>query len=145
MAETRRVSSFLLSPSRPRLPHPPRYNAPLRIPLDETQNLRPPVQEEETPRPVTPSPLEEAAQVPLEERNAGGARRAAAPRFPPRTRTEWLLMAVLLLGLGLNAAVLLTNPALARSDRLLGATVLLAGIALLVLMELCRWTGPSRR
>jgi hypothetical protein len=52
---------------------------------------------------------------------------------------------VLLVGLALNAAILLLNPRLTRSDVLLGGTVLLAGIALLALMEFCRRTGSSRR
>ena len=54
-------------------------------------------------------------------------------------------MAVLLLGLGLTAIVLVTNPALTRSDFLLGGTVLGAGSALLGLMELCRRTCPPHR
>ena len=54
-------------------------------------------------------------------------------------------MTVLLLGLGLTAVILVTNPAFTRSDFLLGSTVLAAGVALLVLMELCRRTCPPRR
>jgi hypothetical protein len=152
MAEIQQVSSPSLAPARrqgnprPRLPHPPRYNAPLRLPLDETQDLRPPLREEEASRPVAPQPAEGWEREPaVEERPGGRARPAPAPRFPPRTRTEWLLMATLLLGLTLNAAVLLMHPRLTSADILLGATVLVAGIVLLVLMELCRWTRPSRR
>jgi hypothetical protein len=88
----------------------------LRPSLDATQDLRPPVREEER----VPSPI------------------AAAP--PPRTRTERIVLAVLVLGLALNALALLRNAALTRADMLLGAAVLLAGISLLVLMEVYRRT-----
>jgi len=53
-----------------------------------------------------------------------------------------VILAVLLCGLGLNVAALLTASRLSRSDLLLGATVLLAGIVLLVLIELCRRSAP---
>ena len=54
-------------------------------------------------------------------------------------------MAVVLLGLALNVSSLLTNSELSRSDHLLGSAVFLVGLALLVLMEVCRGTGhPSR-
>jgi hypothetical protein len=131
MAETRRISSATPPAAprrgapRPRLPHPPSHNAPLRLPLDETHNLRPPVRDEETP-PPTPRP------------------RAASPipsAAPPRTRTERAILAVLVLGLALNAFALLRNAALSRADVLLGATVLFSGGALLVLMEIYRRTG----
>jgi hypothetical protein len=59
-------------------------------------------------------------------------------RVPPRTGTELLVLAVLVLGLALNALVLLRHAALSRADVLLGATVLLAGLTLLVVMEVCR-------
>lgn len=48
------------------------------------------------------------------------------------------MLAVLVLGLALNALALLRHAALSRADVLLGATVLLAGLTLLVLMEVCR-------
>ncbi len=48
------------------------------------------------------------------------------------------MLAVLVLGLALNALVLLRHAALSRADVLLGATVLLAGVALLALMEVYR-------
>jgi hypothetical protein len=64
--------------------------------------------------------------------------RPAAATPPPRTRAERAVLAVLVLGLALNALVLLRNAALSRSDLLLGATVLLAGVSLLVLMEVYR-------
>jgi hypothetical protein len=48
---------------------------------------------------------------------------------------------VLVPGLALNALVLLRNTALSRADVLLGATVLLAGVALLALMEVYRRMG----
>jgi hypothetical protein len=47
-------------------------------------------------------------------------------------------MAVLVLGLTLNALVLLRHTALSRADVLLGATVLVAGVTLLVMMEVYR-------
>jgi hypothetical protein len=50
---------------------------------------------------------------------------------------------MLVAGLVLNALVLLRHAALSRADVLLGATVLLAGLALLVLMEVYRRTGRS--
>jgi hypothetical protein len=151
MAETQRVSSPLLSdPSRlrtarrPRLPHPPpRYKASPLIPVDATESLGPRVQHEAL---LATSPREEAAQaLPVEEPHVERDRRDTAPRFPPRTRAERILMVVLLLGLGLTAIVLATNPALTRSDFLLGGTVLIAGSALLGLMEICRRTCPPRR
>jgi hypothetical protein len=64
-------------------------------------------------------------------------RRPLAPA-PPRTRREGAALAVLVLGLVLNALVLLRNVALTRADVLLGATVLLAGVALVLLMEVYR-------
>jgi hypothetical protein len=47
-------------------------------------------------------------------------------------------MVALLLGLGLNAGVLLFDSALTRADVLLGSTVLLAGGVLLATLEICR-------
>jgi hypothetical protein len=67
-------------------------------------------------------------------------RRAAAPA-PPRTWQERAALAVLVLGLVLNALALLRrSAALTRADMLLGAAVLLAGVSLLVLMEVYRRT-----
>jgi hypothetical protein len=124
MAETRRVSSA--SPStarrrtgrRPTLPHPPRHNPPLRPPSGETIDLRPTAREEE-PAPIV---------------------RVARPA-PPRTRTERSVLILLLAGLALNALVLLRHAELSRADEWLGATVLLAGVALLGLMEVYRRAG----
>ena len=149
MAETRRVASSLLSPGRPRvacrprLPHPPpRFEAPPRLPHHDTEILGPPVHRE---IPAPPQHEELAPLLPAEEPRVGRARGSTAPHFPPRTRTEQMLMTVLLLGLGLTALILVTNRALTRSDFLLGSTVLAAGVALLVLMEICRRTCPPRR
>ena len=50
---------------------------------------------------------------------------------------------MLLCGLGLNVVALSTGSRLSRSDLLLGATVLLAGLVLLVLIELCRRGAPA--
>ena len=77
-----------------------------------------------------------------ETRRVSPAAPYPAPRraAPPRTRTELTVLPVLLLGLVLNALALLRNAALTRADMLLGATVLLAGISLLVLMEVYRRT-----
>jgi hypothetical protein len=116
------------------------------IPHDETQSLGPPAREEAAPDPasiLSPWPENDDRTLRLEKPHAGGKRLAAAPRFPPRTRGEWLLMTILLLGLALNGAVLLVQPGLTRADVVLGATVLVAGIVLLVLMELCR-SQPRR-
>ena len=121
MAETRRVSPAAPYPAsrraapRPRLPHPASRKAPLRPSFDATQAPRPPVHEEES----APSPTVAA---------------------PPRTRTERTVLIMLVLGLVLNALALLRNAALTRADMLLGVTVLLAGISLLVLMEIYRRT-----
>jgi len=152
MAEPQRVSSLPDSPLRPR-PAPKRlqarHAAPLRRPLDATQDLRPP-----GPAAAAPTSLRQVQAVepedrdfagPMEERRAGRARRAHAARPSPRTPAEWALLTVLLFGLGLNAAVLLLNVALTRADVLLGATVLLAGVVLLALMEICRRGGPADR
>src|SRR4051812_12269072 len=120
MAETQRVISSSSRPApKPRPRHPSRYNPPLRPTLEETHDLRPPVTEARS-RPVQPA--------------ARPARRAVAaspePRRqpPPRSPAEWVILAVLLCGLGLNVAALLTNPHPTRSDLLLGATVFFAGV-----------------
>jgi hypothetical protein len=135
MAETRRVSSAPSHPrraARPRLPHPPRVQPP-RLRVDETQDLRQGWREEvEPPSPREPEPEPTPA--------AAGPPRFAAPRPPRRARAEPAVLAVLLLGLALNALVLLRHAALSRADVLLGTTVLLAGLALLVLMEIYRRT-----
>jgi hypothetical protein len=52
-----------------------------------------------------------------------------------------MVLGMLAVGLVLNAIVLLRHVALSRADVLLGATVLFAGLALLVLMEVYRRTG----
>jgi hypothetical protein len=144
MAETRRVSaasSHTARPRggpRPRLPHPPRYNAPLRPPADDTQDLRPPASEPGLPRPVVSAP----------EKSPESDFRAARPRLerravpPPRSRPERVSLGILLLGLALNALAILPAAKLSLSDLLLGGTVLLAGVTLLVLMEVYRRTGP---
>jgi hypothetical protein len=69
---------------------------------------------------------------------------APSPRrqLPPRSPAEWVILAVLTFGLGLNVAALLTTSRLSRSDLLLGATVLFAGLVLLILIELCRRSAP---
>jgi hypothetical protein len=71
--------------------------------------------------------------------------RAQRPAVPSRTPGEWVLIAVLLGGLSLNAVALLTNAALTGADRLLGSAVFLVGLALLVLIEICRRTGHTSR
>jgi len=135
MAETQRVLSSP-APSRPapkpRPRHPSRYNPPLRPTLEEVHDLWPPGAEEreERPRP--------AKRAVAEPRATSEVRR----ELPPRSRAERVVLAVLLCGLGLNVAALLTNSQLTRSDLLLGATVLLAGVVLLALMELCRPRAP---
>ncbi|HEY2294884.1 MAG TPA: hypothetical protein VGM86_29625 [Thermoanaerobaculia bacterium] len=74
-----------------------------------------------------------------ETRRVSSARPSPARRGTgPRTGTELLVMAVLVLGLTLNALVLLRHTALSRADVLLGATVLVAGVTLLVMMEVYR-------
>jgi len=140
MAETRRVSSALPSTARPRprLPHPPRHNTPLRIPADETRDLQPPASGPALPRPVVPAP-EDTTETDLRAARPRPARRAVPP---PRSRTERTAQGVLLLGLTLNVLALLRAAKLSPSDLLLGGTVLLAGVTLLVLMETYRRTGP---
>jgi hypothetical protein len=153
MAEPQRISSLPDPPPRrrpaPKLVHHARPAAPPRLPIDATQDLRPPG----TPRPsLAPASLRQVQSTEpedrdldglAEERRAGRARHAQAARRPSRTPAEWALLTVLLFGLGLNAAVLLLNVALTRADVLLGATVLLAGVVLLALMEICRRGGPA--
>ena len=63
-------------------------------------------------------------------------------QLPPRSPAEWVILAVLLFGLGLNVVALLAGSRLSRSDLLLGATVLFAGLVLLLLIELCRRSAP---
>jgi hypothetical protein len=89
------------------------------------------------------APREEPAPpVPVRTREAPPPRPASRPApAPPRTPAEQLVLAVLVLGLALNALVLLRHAALSRADVLLGTTVLVAGGALLVLLEVYRRTG----
>jgi hypothetical protein len=141
MAETQRVASSP-APSRPapkpRPRHPLRYHPPLRPGLDETHDLRPP-KADRPPRPANHATA--AAQSAAKVR-----RRPAAPsprrELPPRSPAERVILAVLLSGLGLNLVALLTSSRLSRSDLLLGATVLFAGLVLLILIELCRRGSP---
>lgn len=96
------------------------YAGPLQLSLDETHDLRP----RGTSPPEAPEP----------RRNA--ELRASAP---PLTQTERTLRGVLRIGLAVTAAVLATRgTALTLADILLGSTVLVAGLTLLVVMELCR-------
>src|SRR6185369_3154945 len=111
MAETRRVSSARPSPAARR---------------------RPGARPAQKPAPPVPVRLVEAPPA----RPALRSHRPA--RVPPRTGAELLMTAVLVLGLALNALVLLRHAALSRADVLLGATVLLSGVTLLVAMEVCR-------
>lgn len=140
MAETRRLSSApsnaRRASARPRLPHPPYRPSPApRLRLDETHNLRPPewqdgIEQNHPESDCEPAPPPAAVRLP---------RFIAAPP-PRRTRAERAVLGVLVLGLALNAFVLLRYATLTRADILLGATVLLAGLALLVLMEVYRRT-----
>jgi hypothetical protein len=144
MAETQRAPRPSAPPLRqrpapkPRPRHPYRYATPLQIPLDETQDLRPPEPAVE-PEAGQEKPQEPAAR----ERPTLEGRERRAPS--PRTPAEQVLMTVLVLGLGLTAAVLLLDSALTRADVLLGSTVLLAGVILLTFLEICRRGGPARR
>ncbi len=63
----------------------------------------------------------------------------------PRTPGEWVLIATLLLGLALSAGVLLTSRSLTRADLMLGSSVFFVGLALLVLMEICRRSERNSR
>ena len=133
MAEPQRASSPAADPARPkpRPGRPSRYAAPLRLPIDDTQDLSPPGY-----APPHPPPAAGEANVHPPERS----RRALRPqilRLPARSPGEWALMGVVLLGLALNASVLVTV-ALSPTDRALGLAVFLAGFVLLVLMALCR-------
>lgn len=137
MAETRRVSSAPSQPrrgARPRLPHPPRVLPAPRLRVDETHDLRLPERQEEaeppTPRQPEPEPTPATVRPP----------RFTASRPPRRTPAERAVLTVLVLGLLLNGLALLRHAALSRADILLGTTVLLAGLALLVLMEIYRRT-----
>ena len=122
---------------KPHPRHPVHYATPLRLPLDETQDLKPPAPPAREPKAVQEKPQEAAQERPAWVRE----RRAPSPRTP----AEQALMTVLVLGLGLNAAVLLFDSALTRADVLLGSTVLLAGVALLTFLEICRRGGPASR
>jgi hypothetical protein len=135
MAEPQHAS-LISAPHPTPKPRPrPRYATPLQLPIDDTQDLRPPAPE------AKPEPWE--ARQAVEEKPAIVRGR---PSPPARTRMEWALLTVLVLGLGLNASVLLLDPALTRADVQLGGTVLLAGVVLLALLEICRRGGrPSTR
>ncbi len=116
MTEMQRLSPTASHTARHRSAHA----GPHRLSLDETHDLRP-------HRTVSPPP---ATQEPSAE-----PRQAAPPLAP----TEKAIRGVLLGGLALTAAVLATKgEALTPADILLGSTVLVAGAALLVVMELCR-------
>ena len=124
MAETQRVASSPASSRpapKPRPRHPPRYDPPVRPGLDETHDLHPP---SASPRPARPVA---AATTPAAESRAA----TPSPRrqLPPRSPAEWVILAVLTFGLGLNVVALLTTSRLSRSDLLLGAAVLFAGCA----------------
>ena|ERR1700686_3668105 len=127
MAETQRIASAPLAPRpgpKPRPRHPARQSPPLSPALD---------------------PMPAKARVVATTTSAAAVYlSASSPRrtLPRRSPAEWVILAVLLLGLGLNVAALATSSHLSRSDLLLGATVLLAGLVLLILMELCRRLAP---
>ncbi|HSG40007.1 MAG TPA: hypothetical protein VLE27_10250 [Thermoanaerobaculia bacterium] len=118
-----RVSPSLSRIARPAVGSRNAYAGTLGLALDETQDLRP-------RRPIDPPASMEAA-VP--------ARSKPRPSVPPPTRTEKTLRSVLLFGMGLTAAVLLTQgSSLPTADILLGTTILFAGTSLLVVMALSR-------
>jgi hypothetical protein len=136
MAETQWIASSPASSRpvpKPRPRRPPRYSPPLRPGLDETHDLRPP-RAAPPPGPAKPEVVATAPSAAEVHPAASSPRR----RLPPRSPAEWVILAVLVSGLGLNVAALLTSPRLSRSDLILGATVLFAGFILLILIELCR-------
>jgi len=142
MAEPQRASSLpdALARSRgaPKLRRPPPV---LPLPLDATQDLSPSARRTERagpPASVGPAVLDPQAEVRSDAR-------AQRPALPLRTPGEWTLIAVLLGGLALNAVALVTSGALSGSDRLLGSAVFLGGVALLVLIEICRRTNCGSR
>jgi hypothetical protein len=142
MAEPQRASSLPVAPTRPR-PAPRRRLrlSASRQTLDETRDLSPPVRQAETASP--PPPAEPTAFAPPAEVRYGVKTRR--PALPSRTPGERVLIAVLLGGLALDAGALLTNAALSGADRLLGSAVFFGGLALLVLIEVCRRTGCGSR
>jgi hypothetical protein len=138
MAETQRIasSSVTARPApKPRARHPSHPSSPLRPALDETHDLRPPSARSLQVKPtlVATAPSATAGHP---------AARSIQRRLRRRSPAEWVILAVLLSGLGLNVVALVTSSRLSRSDLLLGATVLLAGLVLLTLMELCRRLAP---
>ena len=138
MAEPHRASSLLVASARPR--RVPKLRPALQPPLDATQDLSPSAHR--TERPDLPAPAQREAVEPPAEVHGVEVRRAA---LPSRTPGEWTLIAVLLGGLALNAVALATSGALSGSDRLLGSAVFLGGVALLVLIEICRRTNCGSR
>ena len=139
MAETQRIASSSPRPApKPRLRHPPRQSPmPARSGSDETHDLNPP---RPAPRPEPAKSAAVAAPPSVPEIRPA----ALVPRrqAPPRSPAEWVILLVLLCGLGLNVVALATGSRLSRSDLLLGATVLFAGLVLLILIELCRRNAP---
>lgn len=135
MAESRLIPARPDSPprrsgARPPLPapRPVRPLPPPRPPLEETQSLGPP-----------PGPREAREDTGWEPDD-----RASAPR-EPRSRAEKALLAVLLLGLGMNlAAFLVSRGRLTPADLLFGAVTLLSGAALLIFTEINRRGGRPR-
>jgi len=130
MAETQRIAS---SPAtarpapKPRPRHPSRHGSPLRPALDPTHDV--------SAKTIVVAATPAAATV---YPAVGSPQR----RLPRRSPAERVILTVLLSGLGLNVVALVTSPRLSRSDLLLGATVLFAGLVLLTLMELCRRLAP---
>jgi hypothetical protein len=109
----------------------------MRPPLDPTENLSPPVQTRE--HSALPQQAEEADDLAASESRRQEQEWEKRPSS--RLTGDWIVAGILLLGLALNVAVLMTSAALTRADFLLGAAVFVVGVALLVLMVLCRKTG----
>jgi hypothetical protein len=138
MAEPQRASSLPDSVPRPR---PARRPSAVPPRLDETQDLSPPISAAPPADPLT-AIENETADWSAWVRRSGRIWRFA---FPSRPTGEWVLIAVLLLGLALNVSFVLANVELSRSDRLLGSAMFLAGLAILVLIEIGRRSGTTSR
>ena len=140
MAEPQRASSLPDSSPRSRPARPrSRYAVPSWTPLEETQDLGPPARVAPTADPLPEGP--ETAWSTW-ARRSGRVWRLAFPSRPPG---EWVLLAVLLSGLALSASSVLTNATLSPAERLLGSVVFVFGVALLVVTEIGRRSGPTSR
>ena len=111
MAEPHRIASSSARPApKPRLRHPPRQSPmPVRPGLDELHDSRPP-RTAPRPEPAKPAAVATPPSAPEIRPTVLLPRR----QLPPRSPAEWVILGVLLCGLGLNVVALLAGSRLSR-------------------------------